>query len=132
MIKTNGLRKRTMPVALINAYISEIEAFGDKLLFVYDGPSFQSDSIYYYQSGALNTFPGNPFAVNSLIADENELILCTYTDVQMFDQNFSSTNFIYQIEEKAPLFWGCVNSAGFYWMADQNHGLVKSHGFLVE
>jgi ligand-binding sensor domain-containing protein len=124
--KNQWTQKSNLPLSLLGADIDEIESFGDKLLFAYNSSLFEGDSLYFFQNGVLSTFSGNPLEINSLHADQNELILCTFGSVQMFDQNIQETNLIFQIEEEPPLFWGGVSTAGNYWLADQNHGLVKA------
>ncbi|MBD3636530.1 MAG: hypothetical protein HUJ25_04245 [Crocinitomicaceae bacterium] len=124
--KDQWTKKQNLPATLVNANIKAVETFGTKLVFAYGDPAFQGDSLYYYENGTVNAFAGNPLEVLRLHVDENQLILCTYGDAQVIDENMQQTALIFQIEGEAPLFMGCLNKNDYYWMADQNHGMVKA------
>ena len=56
--KNQWTKKSDLPFYLINADISRMESFGDKLLFAYeDNDNFNSDSLYYIQENNIKTMP---------------------------------------------------------------------------
>ena len=125
--KNQWTQKTNLPLNLQSESISEIEAFGSKLVFVYDNTSaFQADSMYYFENSIFNTFANNPMEVLDLKADDGELLVSRHGDLDILDQSLTSINLIFQVEGLNPITRGCIKKDGEYWLADDNKGMVRA------
>ncbi len=119
------IKKSNIPATIVNEPISQIETFNDKLVFAYNSLNFNEDTIYYFQDGLLNYYTDNPVSVIDIKADENELLVSLFSNVQILDDNMTSINIIYNYDTGIPEPQACIKSAGSYWISDANAGLVK-------
>ncbi len=124
-------KKTDLPVSIINGPFTEIESFDTKLFFAYNSTEFKEDTVYFIDnsSSALNYFEGNPVTIKSIQADDDRLIFSFFSTVQVLDENLESIEFIFDYpnaEGGAPAPEEAVYSNGFYWVADNNNGLVKA------
>lgn len=122
---TQWEQKLDLHPEIVNDTISQIETFGDRLFFAYDGSAFNQDTIYYMQDGVINTF-GDPISINAIQADEDRLILSLSTSIQVYDQSLTQTDLIFDYPDGTPAPKNCVHNGDHYWIADKNHGLVKA------
>lgn len=118
-------KESNVPSYLINANISNIETFGDKLLFSYSSNSFQSDSIYYFENNTLNSYAGNPLSVNALRVQGDKLLLSQYGQVGVYDENFTQEQTIFAVEENFVAAKGLLINDGELWLADGQSGMVR-------
>lgn len=124
--KNQWTKKSDLPLSIVNGNISEIESFGDKLVFAYDDVAYQSDSIYYWENGALITYANNPLDLNAIEADDDRLILCTFGAAEALDQNMDQIDLIYQIQGQFPIVEGAIYKDGEYYLADWNNGMSSA------
>ncbi len=124
--KNQWAKKTTLPPALINADIPHMESFGDKLIFAYESPLFNSDSIYIIEDGVLSNYSGNPVSLVSMKSYPDQLLISLYSSVNFLDTDMIQTGLIYtypNIGVPSPV--ACVKDGDFYWIADQNGGLMR-------
>lgn len=123
---TNWNKKTNIPADIVNGAITEVETFENKLVFSYYSGTFGGDSLYYIENGVFTEHPDNPMTVSDLYADESELIISAYNDAKMYDLNMVQSNLIFSVDGEAPIVSGCLYKDGFYYLADENHGMVQA------
>ncbi len=117
----------SLPAVVVDADITELEAFGDKLVFAYDGVNYFEDSIYTIEAGTLSSFAGNPVNIEQITTATGQLILVHSSSVQFLDNAFAETNLIYQYPGLDP-----PNPRGVtwwdnqLWIADSKSGFIRA------
>ncbi len=123
--------KRTdLPAAVVNAKFKAIKKFDDKIFVIYDGPTYGSDTIFYYSMTNLNWNIFTPlvgFNNNHIETKNNKILFSTDYAIQEFDNNLNQTNNIFQYAfasiEASKAIFGYSNEI---WIADKQSGLVKA------
>ncbi|MEX1001949.1 MAG: two-component regulator propeller domain-containing protein [Crocinitomicaceae bacterium] len=123
--KTQWKKLNSIPSYLTNANISEVETFGNRLLFAYNSDNFKEDSLYFIENGITTPFSGNPYEILDVTTDENQLFLCQYGIVKVYDQDLNEELAIFNVGENFPVVRGCLFKEGEYFLADSRNGLVK-------
>ncbi|UKN00144.1 hypothetical protein K6119_10400 [Paracrocinitomix mangrovi] len=124
--KNNWSKPSFMPSNLNNLMFGEIETFGDNLVFSYDGADYNTDSLYYYNSNGFNVFTGNPVEILDIKAQGDKLLVCFFSNLLELDNSFNITTNIFEVQGTAPIVKGAIYRDGFYWIADENNGMVKA------
>ena len=120
-------KKTNLPSGIVNSDISEVESFGDKLVFAYNNTSsFNADSLYYIENNVVSAFSNNPMELFDVKADDNQLLLSKFSDAEILDADLNQINLIFQVEGEATLVKGCLLKNGKYWIADEYHGMVEA------
>jgi hypothetical protein len=116
-----------IPPASRDSVFSDIATFGNELVALYRSPAFGRDSVYRYSGSSWSTLPG---LINremySLQVTDGVLALSQFTSVDVFDASFTPIEniFTYTFSSARPRH--AIRYNGFYWIADQNFGLVKA------
>jgi len=118
-------KESNLPSYLLNANFNNIETFGSKLLFSYSSAAFQSDSIYYFENNTFNTYSGNPLSINSLVVQNNKLLLSRYSQVEVLDENFTQEQIIFDVQGNFVAAKGVLLHEGELWLADGQSGMVR-------
>jgi hypothetical protein len=124
--QNNWTKKLDLPAAVVNGPFSEINAFADKLAFVYQSTTFNADTLYYISAGVLNKFGTTGLTINDLKSDTDFLLVSQYSSVNILDTNMAQAGIIFEYNGKIPEPISCIRFDGQYWMADKNYGLVKA------
>jgi hypothetical protein len=124
--QNNWTKKTDLPSAVINGPFTHIADFGDKLLFVYKSSSFNGDTLYYLQDGILQKYGSDPLTIMDLKTTDTEACLTLYNSMQVFDVSMTQTHNIFQYLAGVPQPVSSIKKEGYYWLADQDHGLVKA------
>ncbi len=124
--QNNWTKKLDLPAAVVNGPFSEINAFADKLAFVYQSTTFNADTLYYISGGVLNKFGTTGLTINDLKSDTDFLLVSQYSSVNILDTNMTQAGIIFEYNGKIPEPISCIRFDGQYWMADKNYGLVKA------
>mgnify|MGYP001436469022 CR=1 FL=1 len=97
---------------------------------IYDGPSFGSDTVYYYSLTNLNWNVFGPqvgFNNNHIETRGNNILFSTDYAIKEYDNNFNITNNIFQYAfapiESNKSIYGITNE---FWIADRQSGIVKA------
>ena len=110
---------------VVNKSFTQIETFGDRLLFAYNGLPTGEDTIYYIENNVVN-YLGDPLSVGEVRADENRLILSKPNSIQVLDQNFNEIDLIFSYPDIVPSPAACLFNGSNYWIADANAGMVRA------
>lgn len=121
----NWTKKTDLPAAVINGPFTEINSFGDHLVFVYKSSLFDQDTLYNYSNGTLSHYGNTGITVSDVKAEGENLLLTLYNSIQVLDTNMNQTELIYQYNAGVPLPMSVIRFNNFYWIADRRHGLVK-------
>lgn len=125
--KTQWEKYTNLPATVINSNFNQIESFDSKLIFSYDVTAFNEDTLYYVENGELNYFEGGPFNIRSINADEDLLIVSYSSSVDILNKDLEREELIYNYPEYgAPSPKSALKQGGYYWISDQNTGMIKA------
>lgn len=116
-----------LPGAVINGPFTEVETFGDRMFFAYNSVNFQEDTIYYFDGSGLNYYANNPVNVNNIHAEADEVLISQFSTVYVLDTGLNVKTTIYDYFPGVPSPAAAIKMDGKYWIADQNHGLVRNY-----
>jgi len=125
----NWVKKTNLPSNLINAKFSEIESFKNDLFFSYDTDVFNNDSLYKMgkSNEIINFFESIPSTIVSISEEGEEFVITKQYSCLIFDSNLTNTNNIFDYSfGSIPSPIQCVKFKDYYWIADENNGLVKA------
>jgi len=126
---TNWIKKTNLPSHLIDAKFSEIESFKSNLFFSYNTEIYNSDSLYKMEKNneIFNFFETIPTTIVSVKVEGDELMIAKQYNLLVFDANLVNTNNIYDYSfGRIPSPIASLKFKNYYWIADENNGLVKA------
>ncbi|MFT4600632.1 MAG: ligand-binding sensor domain-containing protein [Arenicella sp.] len=125
--KNQWTQETNLPANLLSANFELIETFGTKLMFSYNTTTFESDSIYYYENHALNTYSSNPVEISGMNSDDGKLVLSLFGKTAILDDNLAIENSVFDVQGRFPNPEGALLKDGQVWSADARNGLVKGN-----
>lgn len=129
----NWTKFTDLPASLVNAKISDIKAFNQGLVIAYSTDTFNQDSLFYYKNGVLNSYINNPVENINLSLDGDYLMLSQLSSLAIINQSFEREEIIFEYPMGVPSPKGAVIYDGYYWLSDNNFGLVKAvNSFAAE
>ena len=115
-----------LPASIVNDTITEIETYGNKLVFAYNTYNFDSDSVYFRENNTISAYSGNPVTLKSIKSDEDKLILSLFSSIQVLDENMEQAHLIFSYPDGIPAPQAAIFNGEHYWIADNSHGMVKA------
>jgi hypothetical protein len=124
---TNWTKKTNLPSTLLNSRISEIESFNNYLFIGYDDPTFGFDSIFKMNTSNQINFLKNSSELTNISAYDDELLISSLYNINIFDKSINSINDIYDYSFGGDLnIVGAIKFNDEYWIADKRNGLVRA------
>ncbi|MDX9932593.1 MAG: two-component regulator propeller domain-containing protein [Bacteroidales bacterium] len=120
-----------MHVPVTNANYSDLEVFAGNLFTVQSNPSFNTDTVYYYDGNTWEKFaPFEGVENRGMNVSENKLLICGYNFVNVYDNNLNSLGLVFQYGSLIPNpNQAAYTNDGFLYIGDQNYGLVKTWAY---
>ncbi len=113
-----------------NLSYNSIAYFNNQLFVSFDSSAWQSDTLYYKNNGIWQKFSSNGLNINEIIITSNYLTINQSNKIDIYDVSLNLVDAIYTVNG-----WFGINTKGNVldeegniWIAEQNHGLIKSKG----
>ncbi|MGB0887976.1 MAG: two-component regulator propeller domain-containing protein [Vicingaceae bacterium] len=104
--------------------------FSNRLFLHLDSPNWNEDSLLYNDGGIWQQFISNGFNIESLNVSNNTLIVSGRSLLKAYDSSLNLSKDITTINGWFNTFSRetIMSNDGYFWCADNSHGLVQSKG----
>jgi hypothetical protein len=116
----------TLPDLSSEGAYNSIIAFEESLFIGYNDQDYNADTLFQYQAGSITSFLAD-LEINGLNTSNSNLFLSKAGALEVFDQNLSAIESIFQYNNNAfPEPQNALFIEDHYYIADRNEGLIKA------
>lgn len=106
---------------------NEMETFGGKLLLNYTEGNYDADTLFVFDGEQWSYFD-KTYCANKreLRVSQGKLVVSCFSVVDVFNESFELVDRVYGAETTLRPNAAFIDDKGMYWVADSNHGLIKT------